>query len=256
MPPFPIEFDPAAATSSRFAMTVTAASGMQDATFFLDLVAESTAMALRAVGVFSAMVDPVAVVRSRRTTTSPRDFEIEIEFDRPRPDLQRMVVNACASQGYDTDGMALFDRLRVTPRTGGPDAPPAMTLPNPPPYSMLDDDGAALTPADLPRKQNYTVYAGVLSGFDQRGEDLMLALTNISESGCLADPQAQPVDPDFTAPIVWPAYRDDDLDLPPRLGISRLCGTDFAVHVIAASIAVAALSPPDQLQLIFDENEY
>ena len=95
----------------------------------------------------NAYVDPDAVVRSRSRDAGPRTLEIEVEFDRPRPDLQRMIVNACASHGYDLDGTALFDSLRVSARTGGPDGPAAPTLPAPPPYSLTDGDGAALTVA-------------------------------------------------------------------------------------------------------------
>lgn len=255
MLPYPLDLDPAAANSGRFALTITPATAMADPKLFLELVAENVAMALRTVGAFAVMVDPDAVVRSRSRDAGPRTLEIEVEFDRPRPDLQRMIVNACASHGYDLDGTALFDSLRVSARTGGPDGPAAPTLPAPPPYSLTDGDGAALTVADLPRKQNYTIYAGV-AGFDQRGEDLMMALSNLSESACLADPQTQPVETDFTSPITWPAYADAEISLPPRLGISRLCGGEFAVQIIAASIAVAALTRPDALHLIAEENEY
>ena len=49
MLPYPLDLDPAAANSGRFALTITPATAMADPKLFLELVAENVAMALRTV---------------------------------------------------------------------------------------------------------------------------------------------------------------------------------------------------------------
>lgn len=254
--PFPIFFDPAAAGTSRFLVTATVADEMTDPAAFLDLAAETTAMMLGDLGRFAGLVRPGAVLRSRQHEAGPRAFAVEIEFDRPRPDLQRMLINGIAAGGYDTDGTAFFASLRVDPREGGPTAPPEMLLPAPPPFIMTDAGGQPIAPDRLRYHQDEAVYAEAAGGYDSRGEDLMMVLSNLSESGCLADPNDQPAISDIATPITWPAGHDAEGGaFPARLGISRLAGGEFAVYAIAATIAAASLSPSQGMTLVIEPYE-
>lgn len=256
--PFPIFFDPAAEGTSRFLVVATVVDDMTDPATFLDLAAETTAMMLRDLGRFAGLVRPGVVLRSRDQDAGSRSLAVEIEFDHPRPDLQRMLINGIAASGYDTDGSPFFASIRVEPRAGGPDTPPEMLLPAPPAFVIIDDEGRSIVPARLRIYQDYAIYAEATGGYDSRGEDLMMMLSNLSESCCLADPDDQPAIPDITTPLLWPAGQDAGGGgfFPAQLGISRLVGGEFAVYVIAATIAAASLTPSLAMTLVIEPYEF
>lgn len=254
--PFPLHFDPSTASSSRFVIIAEVIDEMTDPNAFLEMVRENAALMLRDIGRFAGLVRQGAVVRSRMPEAGPRSIAVEVEFDRPRPDLMRMLINGLAGQGYDFDASAFFRQVRVEPRDGGPLAQAEPLLPPPPPFSLTDAEGAPILGADLPRYQDYAVYGATAGGYDRRGQDLMMVLSNLSESCCLADPNQQPVIPDMVTPIAWPAMTDGGEEFPARLGISRLVGGEFAVHTIAATIAAASLAPVSQLTLVIEPYEH
>lgn len=253
MLPFDLVVAPEAQNAARVVLTVLPHPDMGAAKGFLDVLGENCDIAAETVAQFARHFAPEARLEIEIVELGDARLVVSAALDRPRPDLLRMWLNGCASFGYDfsyEDGAEpLLAAMRLDPAPGAAPAEPAPPVVAPVPFTLTDEDGNPVRDPSL--YQDSALYAVIPAGFDRRGEDLVMALSDLSETGCLADPVDHPVDPDMTAPLIWPGFGDE----PARLGISRLCGGRFALEMVAAVLAVAGAAPSGSVALFLTEDD-